>query len=313
MTQKTDYDRKILVSPSSFGQCGETPLALLKKAGFEPILNPYGRKLTENETVDMGQGCLGIVAGVETIDRKVIYALTGLRCISRVGVGMDNIDLEYAKDKGIVVRNTPDGPKQAVAELTVGLAFNLLRKISLADRNMRAGIWKKEIGFLLENKTIGILGLGRIGKNVARLFRLLGNSVCAVDINPDQEWMETHGVALVDIDTLFSTSDLICIHLPGTSDGRPLVGKQLLERMKPSAFLINAARGGVLDEKALYFCLKENNIAGAAIDVFHQEPYDGELTTLENVILTPHLGSYAKEGKLKMEVDAVNNLIESLA
>jgi D-3-phosphoglycerate dehydrogenase len=313
MDNKIDHERKILVSPSSFGQCGEEPLSILRNEGFHPVVNPYGRKLNEDETIGLGRGCVGIVAGVETINRKVIEALDGLKCISRVGVGMDNIDLDYAKGKGIVVCNTPDGPKQAVAELTLGLSFNLLRKISIADRNIRAGIWKKEIGSLLSGKKIGVLGLGRIGKSVARLFELLGNEIYASDVNPDKTWSDRHMVKMVDIETLFSQCDLISIHLPGNSSEDPIVGIELLRKMKPTAYLINVARGGVVDEEALYVCLKDQKIAGAAVDVFHEEPYSGKFKTLDNMILTPHLGSYAKEGKLQMEIDAVKNLLKLLA
>lgn len=304
--------KRVLVSPSSFGQCGETPLTILKKEGFEPVVNPYGRKLKQHETITLGAGCIGIVAGVETINRDVLDALDGLKCISRVGVGMDNIDLDYARQKNILVCNTPDGPKQAVAELTLGLAFNLLRKISIADRNIRAGIWKKEIGFLLAGKKIGVLGLGRIGKSVAMLFESLGNELFATDIKPDNSWLDRHSVRMVEIEALFSKCDLICIHLPGNPSGNPIVDRNLLQMMKPTGYLINAARGGVVDEEALYVCLKDQKIAGAAVDVFAEEPYTGKLKTLNNVILTPHLGSYAREGKRQMEIDAVNNLLNAL-
>jgi D-3-phosphoglycerate dehydrogenase len=304
---------KILVSPSSFGQCGNEPIDLLKKNNYEIVPNPYGRKLTEEEVIELAKDCTGIVAGVEPLNKRVMDALPRLKCISRVGVGMDSVDLDYAREKGIIVKNTPDGPSRAVAELTIGLTFTLLRKISKADANIRRGTWKKEIGNLLMDKKIGIYGLGRIGKLTAKMFLALGNSVIAFDVINDEQWLETNTVEMVDRETLFKEADIITLHVPKTKDGKPQVGENELGLMKPTALLINVARGGVVDEDSLYDCLKNNRIAGAAIDVFNNEPYSGPFTELENTLLTPHLGSYAKEGKLKMEIDAAANLIDVLA
>jgi D-3-phosphoglycerate dehydrogenase len=303
---------KVLVSPSSFGQCGNQPLDLLNKNNYEVVPNPFGRKLTEDEVIRLGKDCVGIVAGVEPLTRRVMDGLPGLKCISRVGVGMDSIDLDYAGEKGIIIKNTPDGPSQAVAELTIGLTFSLLRKISNADANIRKGTWKKEIGNLLLDKIIGIYGLGRIGKRVAKMFLALGNPVLAYDITADGTWLKENPVRMVDRQTLFKEADIITLHVPKAKDGKPLVGERELNRIKPTAFLVNVSRGGVVDEKSLYHSLKHNKIAGAAVDVFENEPYSGPLIELENTILTPHLGSYAREGKLKMEIDAVNNLISAL-
>ncbi|MCP4219061.1 MAG: phosphoglycerate dehydrogenase [bacterium] len=302
---------KVLVSPSSCGQCGSDPYDLLEENNYEIVKNPYGRKLTEEEVIELGKECVGIVAGVEPLNKNVMDALANLKCISRVGVGMDSVDLEYAAQKGIAVKNTPDGPTRAVAELTVGLVFDILRNISKADGNIKKGTWKKEIGNLLLDKKIGIYGLGRIGKLTASIFRAMGNPVIAYDIARDEEWLKANSVEMVEKDVLFKEADIITIHVPKSPEG-PVVGEKELAAMKPEAYLVNVARGGVVDEGALYNILKENKIAGAAIDVFEKEPYAGPLTDLQNVVLTPHLGSYAKEGKLKMEVDAVKNLIEVL-
>jgi D-3-phosphoglycerate dehydrogenase len=303
---------KVLISPSSFGECGNTPLELLKQNKIEYVLNPYGRKLTEDETIGLGVECAGIVAGVENLNKRVMDALPGLKVISRVGVGMDSVDLEYAKQKGIIVNNTPDGPTRPVAELTVALAFDLLRRVSRADRNIRAGKWKKEIGNLWLNKKIGIIGLGRIGKTVASIFTALGNPVYAFDLYPDAKWAEENSVQLLSMEELLQTCDIISLHLPGNKDKTPVISAKELSLMRREVFLINVSRGGVVDEEALYTSLKVNNIAGAAIDVFINEPYSGKFLELDNVILTPHLGSYAEEAKLQMEIDAVKNVIHSL-
>lgn len=303
---------KILTSPSSFGQISNEPFEILKKNGFDVINNPYGRKLTEDEVIEIAHDCVGIVAGVEPLNKKVMDALPNLKCISRVGVGMDSVDLEYAQVKGIKVVNTPDGPTRSVAEMTIAMTFSLLRKIPQADANIKKGIWKKEIGNLLFGKIIGVVGLGRIGKLVAEMFSKLGNTVIGFDLFPDYEWANQNLVKLVELDELMSNSDVISLHVPPNKDKTAIIGKDQLIKMKKSAFLINAARGGVVDEIVLFDLLKQNNIAGAAIDVFSEEPYNGPFITLDNVVLTPHLGSYAAEGKLQMEIDAVDNLIEAL-
>lgn len=304
---------KILTSPSSFGQVGIEPLTILIENKFEIINNPFGRKLTEAEVIDLAKDCVGIIAGVEPLTSTVMDALPNLKCISRVGVGMDNVDLEYAKQKGIIVLNTPDGPTRAVAELTVAMTMSLLRKIPQAHANLKLKIWKKETGNLLFGKTVGIIGLGRIGRLVAELFRGLGNSVIGFDLYPDLKWAKQNGVELVSFENILIQADIITLHVPGNKDKSAVIGENELLKIKDGAFLINIARGGVIDEQALYKALKTNKLSGAAIDVFSNEPYDGDLSELNNVILTPHIGSYAAEGKLLMEIDAVKNLIQTLA
>ena len=303
---------KILTSPSSMGQVGSQPFDLLRQNGFEIINNPYGRKLTDNEVILLAKDCIGIVAGVEPLTAIVMDALPKLKCISRVGVGMDSVDLEYAKKRGIVVVNTPDGPTRSVAEMTLAMILSLLRKIPQADNDIKNRKWKKQTGNLIFEKQIGIIGLGRIGRMVAELFRGIGNPVIGFDLYPDQEWANKTGVQLKSFEEVVKQSDILTLHVPGNKDKNPIIGSKEISQMKDEAFLINLARGGVVDEAALLTALKSEKLTGAAIDVFSKEPYDGPLCDLENVILTPHLGSYAKEGKLQMEIDAVNNLINVL-
>ena len=304
---------KILISPSSFGQCGLEPMEILKNEDYNLILNPFGRKLTEDEVISIASDVVGIIAGVESLNRKVIDNLPNLKCISRVGVGMDNVDLEYAKQRGIVVVNTPDGPTRAVAELTLAMTMALLRRVPQADANMKKGIWKKETGNLLFEKTVGVVGLGRIGKTVAQIFSSLGNSVIGYDIIEDKDWAAKYGIKLVNFIDVIKSADILTLHIPGSKDKKPIITKEIISLMKPKAFLINISRGDVVDETALEGALRMKQLAGAAVDVFSIEPYDGNLTNLDNVVLTPHLGSYAEEGKLKMEIDAVKNLIDVFA
>jgi len=304
--------KKVLISPSSFGQIKSQPLDILTENEFEIVVNPYGRKLTESEVINLAKNCIGIVAGLEPLTQQVINACPDLRCISRVGAGMDNVDLEYAKQKGVVVINTPNGPTRSVAELTLAMTLSLLRKIPQADASLKNKQWKKETGNLIFEKKVGIIGLGRIGKLVAELFRGIGNPVIGFDFYPDKEWAKKNNIKLESFDDVIGQSDILTLHIPNNKDKSPIIGEKEIRKMKTGAFLINIARGEVVDEDALYNALKTNKLKGAAIDVFSREPYDGPLCELSNVVLTPHIGSYAEEGKLQMEIDAVNNLINAL-
>lgn len=304
---------KILTAPSSFGQVSIEPFEILKSNGFEIINNPYGRKLTEDEVIELAKDCIGIVAGVESLSARVMDSLPQLKVISRVGVGMDNVDLEYAKKKGIKVINTPDGPTLPVAELTLGMTMSLLRKVPMAHANMKQGIWKKEIGNLLFGKTVGVIGLGRIGKKVAGMFRALGNPVIGFDLLPDKKWATSVGLIIKPFEEVLKSADIITLHVPGNKDKTYLIDKKELAIMKSTTFIINISRGGVVNEEELYNSLKENKLAGAAIDVFSEEPYNGKLIELNNIVFTPHLGSYAEEAKILMEIDAVYNLINELS
>jgi D-3-phosphoglycerate dehydrogenase len=303
---------KILASPSSIGQISLKPFELLKANGYEVVKNPFGRKLTKEETITLGKDCVGIVAGVETLDSIVIDSLPNLKCISRVGVGMDSVDISYAENKGIKVLNTPNGPTRAVAELTLGLTISLLRKIPNAHYDLKNRIWKKQTGNLLYEKKVGVLGLGSIGRMVAEMFRSLGNPVIGYDLYPDLDWAEKNNVEILGLEQLMNQCDILTIHVPGNSDGSAVLNQKELSYLKDGAFIVNVSRGGVINEHALYEMLINGKLSAAALDVFSNEPYSGKFCDLDNVILTPHIGSYAKEGKLKMEVDAVMNLINAL-
>ena len=242
---------------------------------------------------------------VEKLNAKVIDALPNLKCISRVGVGMDSVDIPYAESKGIKVLNTPDGPTRAVAELTLGLTMSLLRKITTAHYDLKNRLWKKQTGNLLYKKKVGILGLGRIGRMTAQIFNALGNPVAGYDLYPNEDWAKENGVEILSLNELLTSSDIITIHVPAKKDGSAVITKSELDLMKDDAFIVNVSRGGVIDEDALYDVLISGKLSAVALDVFNNEPYSGRFCDLENVVLTPHIGSYAKEGKLKMEIDAV--------
>lgn len=301
---------KIAITTTSFAKFDNQPLQLLKNSGFDVVLNPYGRKLTGDETVELAAEAVGLIAGTESLDKSVLGKLPLLKVISRCGVGMDNVDLETAEILNIKVVNTPLGPTMAVAELTVGLILDLLRKTTLMNREMRAGIWKKRMGNHLNGKRVGIIGFGRIGQKAGELLRAFGCVIGYYD-SVRVEGLKDSKAKRMELDELLRKSDIITIHVSGKYD-KPLLGTKELEMMKKGTWLVNVARGGVVDEQALLYALKNGRLAGAALDVFEKEPYNGPFKELDNVILTPHIGSYAKEARVEMEMQAARNLIEGL-
>ena len=303
---------KIFISTSSFAKYDSLSLKILESAIMEYQLNPFGRKLSQEECLNFYQDINGLIAGTESLTAELLKSAKKLKVISRCGTGLDNVDLEAAKELGIKVFITPDGPTQAVAELTVGLMFNLLRRISMEDRLIRTGVWEKYMGNLLTGKTLGILGLGRIGRKVVELTVPFSLNYLAWDSSPDQEFAANYKVEFRKLNEILKEADIVTVHLPYSPELKNFISDKQIKLMKKDAFLINAARGGLVDEAALYKALKEKRIAGAAIDVFEQEPYQGPLKELDNVILTPHIGSYAKEARIEMEIQAVKNLLQGL-
>lgn len=302
--------KNILITTSSFAKNDSTPLENLKAAGLHPILNPHGRKLTENEVMMLIQqhNPIGMIAGVEPLTRNVLQAASELKVISRAGIGMDAVDLEAAEELGIIVRNTPDAPTIPVAELTLGMILSLLRKIHLSDANIRKHEWYRPMGALLHEKTVGIIGCGRIGSHLAKLIAPFQCSIIGFD-----PFIEAHdSITVRNLDELLTESDIISLHLPYSSENHHFIGASQISKMKKGAFLINASRGGLVDEEALYNSLTSGHLGGAAIDSFEKEPYNGKLTKLDNTLLTGHIGSYAIEGRVMMEMQATDNLLTEL-
>ncbi|OGX27648.1 MAG: hypothetical protein A3D10_05260 [Omnitrophica WOR_2 bacterium RIFCSPHIGHO2_02_FULL_48_11] len=303
--------KKIAIATSSFGQFDVQPLKILEKNGFSFVLNKEGRTLKREELLTLAQGCLGVIAGTEPYNQETLEYLPDLRIISRCGSGTDNLDLQACERRGIKTFKTSDGPQRAVAELVVGLILNVLRQLSLMDRELRRGIWQKRMGSLLLGKNVGIIGLGQVGTEVAFLLKAMGTNICYFD--PWTDGKTAAGfVRQADLYELLKVSDIVSLHVPLTEKTKYLIGEKELAAMPKQAILINCSRGGIVDETALYQALQEKKLAGAAVDVFEQEPYQGPLVELDNVLLTPHIGSYAKEARIKMEVDAVNNLLSGL-
>lgn len=301
---------KIAITTTTFGKLDTSPLQLLKDSSLEVVLNSYGRRLNQKELIKLTRNTIGLIAGTETLDSNILNQLPKVKVISRCGAGMDCVDLESAKKLGIKVFNTPDGPTLAVAEFTIGLILSLLRRISLMDREIRDNLWKKRMGTLLSGKQVGIIGFGRIGRKVAELLKAMDTEIYYTD--PAVKEKEAGEFMRVGLKDLLKNSDIISLHLSYSKENFRLLGKKELSLMKQGSFLINCSRGRIVDEKALYSALKKGKLAGAAIDVFENEPYNGPLRELDNVILTPHIGSYAKEARVEMEMQAVRNLLEGL-
>lgn len=297
-----EKQKKVLIATSSFGELDKAPLEKLKNSGFEVVLNPYGRKLTKKELKELLPGVTGIIAGLETLDREVL-AGSSLRVISRCGVEMSNIDLKAAEGLGIIVRNTPDAPTTAVAELTVGAMLGLLRMIPLMDRELHEGKWTKKIGSQLAGKTVVIIGFGRIGRHVAKLLKSFGTETIAVDSALEGT---VEDIPIVSLEEALARADIVTLHVSGTSR---VLGKKELALMREGVFILNAARGGVIGEDSLLEALKSGKVAGAWLDTFEEEPYKGPLKDYPQVILTPHVGSYSLECRRRMEMEAVNNLL----
>ncbi|OEH85498.1 hypothetical protein BHU72_05275 [Desulfuribacillus stibiiarsenatis] len=299
---------KIVITTSSFAEYDKQPLNILKETYDQVELNPYGRKLTKDELIDFAQDATGIIAGTENYSGDVLEKLPKLKVLSRCGTGMDNVDISAANEKGIIVCNTPDAPTLPVAELTIGLMLDLLRNISISNSNVKNSNWLKHMGRLLQGKRVGIIGYGRIGKKVAELLLAFEAEVAYYDLF-------THNkapISYMSLDELLEWADIITLHCNASKTGEYLLGEKELKKMKRDAMIINTARGELIDEEALYATLINNQYFSAALDVFAEEPYNGKLIELPNIIVTPHIGSYARESRVAMEIEAVHNLCKGL-
>ena len=299
---------QVLISTSSFNLANFAQLSDLKKAGVEVKLNPFAARLTEEQVIDLlGTDTIGLIAGLEPLTQNVLKSAKSLKVIARVGTGLDSVDLVAAKELEIIVLNTPDAPTKAVAELTIAHILGLLRHVSQADRQIRSGVWKGLMGSLLETKTVGIVGFGRIGKRMVTLLSAFGASVIISDAQ-----VKSGDFQNVGLDELCTRSDIVSLHLPYSEATHHIIDEKRMNLMKKGSFIVNISRGGLVDEAMLLVALKSGHIAGAALDCFEQEPYEGELRNLENVQITAHMGSYARETRDLMEQEASRLLVNAL-
>ncbi len=286
----------------------------LRSAGFEVIIKEYP---SEDELVKLIKDADAIIVRSKPrVTRRVIEAAEKLRVIGRAGVGIDNIDLEAAKEKGINVLNTPGAPSRSVAELAIGLMLAVARKIAFADRKMREGVWAKKqcMGFELRGKVLGVIGMGRIGREVARIaYYGFGMKIIYYDARGKMEDVERElGAKYRELNDVLREADIVTLHVPLLPSTRHLINEERLKLMKPSTILINTARGGVVDTEALIKALSNGWIAGAGLDVYEEEPLpkDHPLTKFDNVVLTPHIGSTTIEAQERAGVQIAEKIIE---
>ena len=257
-----------------------------------------------------------VVRSQVKVDADLIAAGRRLVVVGRAGVGVDNVDLEAATRAGITVVNAPTGNTIAAAEHTLALMFGLARRIAAADASMRRGEWKRSqfTGVELRGKTLGIIGLGKIGQAIADRARALEMTVVGVDPFITAEQAALHGVELVELDALLDRADVVTVHVPMTRSTRGLIGRDALARMKPGALLLNVARGGVVDEQAVAEALREGRLAGAAFDVYEQEPPTGSpVLEAPNTLLTPHLGASTEEAQVLVAEEVADQILDVLA
>ncbi len=295
---------KVLIGPSSFGEPDDAPLALLQAAGLEIVSNPWKRRYTKAEILSLLPGIRGLIAGLEPLDAEVLRQAPELKVISRCGAGMSNVDQAEAERLGIAVLNTPDGPTDSVAEMTVGALLAGLRHLPQANAAVHAGRWDKPMGRLLAAQTVVVVGCGRIGQKVIALLQGFGCRILGVDPIAVPE-----GIERLSLEQALPLADVLTLHLSGEEC---VLNREAFARMKRGVFLCNAARGGNVDEAALVDALRNGTVAGAWLDALSHEPYQGPLQSFEQVILTPHSASYTQEGRLRMELECARNLLKGL-
>jgi D-3-phosphoglycerate dehydrogenase len=266
--------------------------------------------MTEDQICNlMDENVKAMIAGTEPLTKSVLKRASSLKIIVRCGIGLDNVDLDTASELGIKVFNTPDAPTRAVAELTLAHILAMLRRICESDRMVRNGKWTSLMGSLLYNQTVGVIGYGRIGKMVCKLLLAFGAKVLVHDVFKNEN---TDEIKFVSKDEIFSKSDIITLHIPYSAENHHFININSFSNIKKGAIIVNVSRGGLIDDLALYNALLNNKIAGAALDCFELEPYEGPLVNLETVQLTAHMGSYAKQSRIQQEMDSVNILVREM-
>lgn len=307
--------QKIFISTYPFGLYNSEPIDILNQMGWDVQLNPLKRKLKSTEVAELAKNVDAIIAGTEDLT-PLIHNNPKLKIISRVGIGLDSVPLQLCRERNITVAYTPDAVTMAVVELTIGLMITLTRKVNLADKELREGGWSRFTGKRLGESKIGIIGLGRVGKNVLRILSGFKPKEILLNDTKDKfkevaEILQKENISyrFVDKEVIYSESDIVSIHVPLTCSTRNMIGEKELSLFSKDAFLINTARGGIVNEEVLYQFLLEKKISGAAIDVFEEEPYKGKLIGLENILLTQHMGSCSYDCRLLMERGAAEEVL----
>jgi len=305
---------KVFISNYPFGRYDKSALETLQKNGFEVSLNPYGRKLLPEETRELARHCDVIIAGTEKLD-LLVKSSQQLKLIARLGIGLDAIPLKLCREKGIPVCYTPDAVTQSVVELTIGLLFSALRLIVRAHLDIQEGLWIRHYGKSISECTVGIIGMGRVGRSLAlhllpfKPGKILVNDI--VDKSKEIQELKAMGlnIEFVTKEFIYKNSDIITLHVPATKLTRNLIDAPQLALFSKDSILINCARGDIVNEDALYDALHKKMISGAALDVFQVEPYSGILKELPNIILTQHMGACTFSSRIQMENECVADII----
>lgn len=308
--------KKILITPRSFREAGRVPYDLLKEHGFEIIENTTGKTLNEDQMLERCKDVEGLIVGIDPVSRKVLEGAIHLKAVSKYGAGLDNIDLGAARERNIKVDRAAGTNAISVAELAVGLCFTLARNIVTVSADIKQGGWKRLRGVEITGKTMGLVGLGNIGQEVARMASGLGMKVLAYDPYVDREavFIKTYGIKITEFEEILQNADFLSLHLPLTEDTKGIMNAVTFDAMKSTAYLINTSRGELVEEEALYQALISGNIAGAASDVFSKEPAgEHQLLKLDNFILTSHIGAYTAEANQRMAEVSAKNLIRMLS
>ena len=305
--------KKIMAFPSSFGKFSGEPDRILKEAGLE-VTKYYKAGMTEDEVIEKLQGYDAVILGIEPMTAKVMEACPDLKVIARYGVGMDNVDQDAAKRRGILTFNTPGANANAVADFTFGMILDLARSISAADRDLRGGKVKKYTGYPVYGAVIGIVGLGAIGKGVARRAEGFGMKIMAYDVYWDDSFAQEHRVQKASLDEIYQDADFITLHCSLNDETRNMIGMNELKKMKKTAFLINNARGGLVNEEDLNAALREGIIAGAGMDAFCKEPaVDSPLLELDQVTASPHIAGSSIDSVNNMGIFSARKAVDGLA
>lgn len=300
---------KVLITTVPFAEKDRQPLKMLEDSKIKYLINPLNRKLTESELIEMLSDYDALIAGTEKISQTVINSAPKLKHISRVGIGLDNVDLLAAKEKGIKVSYTPDVPAPAIAELTIAMMLSLLRSTHVSNDNMHKGKWLKVMGRRLAKVKIGLIGIGRVSTLIIKYLQAFESpTIFANDIS-EKAKNSSLPVNWVTKDKIFKEADVISLHLPLTKLTKNLIKKEHLMSMKKDAMIINTSRGGIINEKDLYEVMKTGHLSGAAIDVFEQEPYNGPLIEIERCLMTSHMGSMSLDCRVNMEIEATEETI----
>lgn len=304
---------KILITPRSFASSSDKAIKMLTARGYEIQRNNTDRPYKKEEILNLIKDIDGIIIGIDELSAEIIEKANKLKVISKYGTGLDNIDIHMAPKKKIIVTNTPTANVDAVADLAFGLILSLARRIPEADQKTKNGKWEKIIGKSVWEKTLGVIGLGKIGRQVVKRARGFQMNILGFDLVKDKKFAQRYGIKYVNLEKLLQKSDYITIHIPLNDATRGMISYKELEKIKREAFLINTSRGGIVDEQALYKALRNNQLKGAALDVYHSEPpVESPLKELDNVIMTPHIGAYTEEAIENMGMQAAQNLIDVL-